>query len=88
MPGAFINFMWRAFYRIITALKVTDQYFYLLFVSFQIIVVMATLTLFGFGLYGLLQLDQNFDPDWFLPRDSDEILFRQNFRTVSLIDVC
>jgi len=34
-----------------------------------------------FGLYGLLQLDQNFDPDWFLPRDSDEILFRQNFRT-------
>ena len=41
-----------------------------------------TLTLFGFGLNGLFQLDQNYDPDWFLPRDSEEFLFRQNFREV------
>ncbi|XP_066915563.1 patched domain-containing protein 3-like [Clytia hemisphaerica] len=46
----------------------------------KVIVVLLTGTLFGFGLYGILQLDQNFDPDWFLPRDSDEFLFRQNFR--------
>ena len=50
---------------------------------FQVIVIVLTAILLGFGVYGLTQLNQNYDPEWFLPKDSDEMKYRQTFRKVS-----
>lgn len=52
----------------------------LLSIPGKVVIILLTCTLLGFGIYGLFQLNQDFDPDWFLPRDSDEVKYRNAHR--------
>ena len=45
--------------------------------SFQVLVILLAAALFGPAVYGVTQLKQDFNPDWFIPSDTYLYDYRQ-----------
>ena len=54
----------------------------------KIVILLVTAGLFGTGIYGLLQLEQNFDFIWFLPSDSRPRVYTERSREVRHAILC
>ena len=54
----------------------------------KIIILITTAGLLGVGIYGLTELEQNFDFIWFLPSDSRPRMYVEKNRIVSIEIFC